>query len=152
MLNVTPWVRITVRDLGGNIKDQVVLKNTITDLLFNLYRDALAGDVTASELEILGMGVGDDDTPPLRTNTWLGNETFRKLLTSSSKPAIGQYNTVFYIAPAEAVGVIEELGWFAGPLAVGIDTGTLIARVLYSRVKTNLESIDVERLDSIEEA
>ena len=38
-------IRITVRDLDGNILEQVVLKNTITNLLFNLYRDALAGDL-----------------------------------------------------------------------------------------------------------
>jgi len=153
MLKISPLVRITVRDLEGNIKEQVVLKNTITNLLFNLYRDALAGDETADEFEINYLGVGDDNTTPLATDTLLGNEVFRKALTSSSKPATGQYDTIFYLAPAEAVGAIEELGWFSGPLATGAaDSGTLIARVLYSRVKTNLESIDVERLDSIEEA
>ena len=39
------YIRITVRDLDGNILEQTVLKNTITNLLFNLYRDALAGDL-----------------------------------------------------------------------------------------------------------
>ena len=152
-IKLVSQVRITVRDLEGKVKEQVTLKNTITNLLFNLYRDALAGDVTADELEIKYVALGDDNTAPDPTDTLLGNEVFRKALTSSSKPAIGQYESVFYIAPAEAVGLIEELGWFAGPLAgAGADTGTLIARVLWNRTKTALESLQIERLDTIEEA
>ena len=152
-VKLSPRIRITVRDLSGAVLERVETSNLITNLLFNLYRDALCGDVTADELEIKYLAVGDDDTAPAVTDTTLGNETFRKALTSFNKPAIGQVETVFYIAPAEAVGTIKELGWFAGPLAgAGADSGTLVARVLYSRVKTALESIQVERLDSITEA
>lgn len=151
-------ITVIVRDTEGHVLEQVTLTNTITDLLLNLYRDALAGDITADEFEVKYLAVGDDNTPPPDPgDTTLGNETFRKPLTSSSKPGTGQYKTVTYIAPAEAEGLIEELGWFAGPAAqpwgggAGKDTGTLIARVLYSRNKTALESIQVERTDTIVE-
>ena len=155
-------IRITVRDLDGNILEQVVLKNTITNLLFNLYRDALAGDLAnILDMQIKHQAIGDDDGTILAlgvTNTTLGNEVYRIPLTSDSKPAIGQYNTVFYLAPALGVGWIREIGWYAGIASLdwgagaGKDTGTLIARVYWVHDKTALESIQFERLDAITEA
>ena len=149
-LSLNPLIRVTVRDLDGNILEQTILKNTITNLLFNLYRDALAGDlVHKDDLEITHLAIGDDDgtiLPLAVTNTVLGNEIFRIALTSFSKPAIGQYRTVFYLAPAEAVGWIRELGWFGGTAAV-----TLMARVFWVRNKTAIESVQFERVDAITE-
>ena len=155
-------IRVTVRDLDGNILEQTILKNTITNLLFNLYRDALAGDLThKDDLEIHYLAIGDDDgsiLPLAATNTVLGNEVFRIALTSFSKPAIGQYRTVFYLAPSEAVGWIREIGWYSGTAAqawgggAGVDTGTLHARVFWVRNKTVVESVQFERLDGIMEA
>ena len=157
LIKVCSNVRVTVRDLEGRIKERVTLKNTITNLLFNLYRDALAGDLALKDdLEIRYLDLGNNSLAPTvldTTLTPLGSAFFRKVLTSSSKPAIGQYETVFYIAPAEAVGLIEKIGWFATAVpAPAVDTGTLIASVLWNRIKTNLESLQIERLDSIEEA
>lgn len=152
MLSLKSNVVITIRDLEGNV-ERVEMHNLITDLLFNLYRDALAGDVTADEFEIKYMALGDDNTAPTTGDTTLGNETFRKALTSSSKPATGQYKTIFYVTPDEAIGNIEEIGWFTGPLAgAGADSGTMIARVLWSHTKTALHSLQIERTDTIEEA
>ncbi len=155
-------IRITVRDLAGNITEQVVLKNTITNLLFNLYRDALAGDLgNILDLKIKHQAIGDDDgtiLPLAVTNTTLGNEVYRIPLTSDTSPAIGQYRSVFYLAPELGVGWIREIGWFAGTASddwgagAGKDTGTLIARVYWVREKTGLESIQFERLDAIAEA
>ena len=155
-------IRITVRDLDGNILEQVVLKNTITNLLFNLYRDALAGDLThKDDAKIHYLAVGDDDGTILAlavTNTVLGNEVFRIGLVDTDATATGEYWTQFYLAPSEAVGWIREVGIYAGEAAdawgggAGIDTGTLIARVFWSRNKTNIESIQYERVDQISEA
>lgn len=144
-------IKITVRDLDGNIKDEQVLKNLITTVGLNMLRDGLYGDV--NDLEVKYLAIGDDNTAPALADTALANETFRKARTSQSKPADTQVRYVQYIAPDEAIGVIEEIGWFAGAAAgAGADTGILIARVLYSRVKTALESIQVERTDSFAEA
>ncbi len=154
-------VRITVRDLEGKITEQVVLKNTITNLLFNLYRDALAGDWgNILDAKIKHIAIGDDDGTALAlavTNVALGNEVFRVPLTDEDVTVTAQYTTVFYLAPDEAVGAIEELGWFAGIGSndwgggAGADTGTLIARVFWVHTKTIVESIQFERVDKIEE-
>jgi len=151
-------VRITVRE-HGKITEQVTLKNTITNLLFNLYRDALAGDFgNILDAKIKHIAIGDDNTAPVVTDTTLGNEVFRVALTDEDVSVTAQYTTVFYLAPDEAIGAIEELGWFAGTGSndwgggAGKDTGTLIARVLYSHTKTSVESIQFERVDTITEA
>lgn len=144
-------VAITVRDLVGHLLEVRTFKNLIPTVGFNMMRDGLYGDVT--DFQIKYTGVGDVNTAPALTDWKLGNETFRKAVTSRSKPAAGQCKTVQYIAPAEAVGWIKEIGWFAGATAGGgVNTGTLVARVLYSRNKTALESIQIERTDTFAEA
>jgi len=153
-------VRITVRDLDGNITEQVVLKNTITNLLFNLYRDALAGDWgNILDAKIKHIAIGTDNTLPAVTDTTLGVEVYRVPLTDEDVTVTAQYTTVFYLAPDEpaAGAAIKELGWFAGTGSLdwgggaGADTGTLIARVLWTHTKTTVESIQFERIDKIEE-
>jgi len=151
-------VRITVRE-KGKITEQVVLKNTITNLLFNLYRDALAGDWgNILDAKIKHIAIGDDNTAPAVADTTLGNEVFRVAITDEDVSVTAQYTSIFYLAPDEAIGAIKELGWFAGTGSLdwgggaGKDTGTLIARVLYEHTKTAVESIQFERIDSIVEA
>ncbi len=148
-------VKVTARDLGGHIIDVVEMSNLLTTVGLNIPRDGLAGDV--ADLEVKAMTIGDDSTAPALGDTILGNETFRKARTSQSKPSTGVVIYVQYIAPAEAVGTIEELGWVAGAAVntaspAGKDTGIMIARVLYSRTKTDLESLQIERTDTFAEA
>jgi len=147
----TSNVLITVRDLEGRIVDRVRKRNLIVNVGLNMVRDAL--DTAAFDAEIKRIALGTDNTAPALTDTQLGAEVFRKIVTSTSTPATGQLLTVWYIAPAEAVAAIEEIGWFAGVAAgAAPNSGILVARVLYSHNKTALESIQVERLDSFEEA
>ncbi len=144
-------IRVTARDLQGRVLAVQMFHNLITNDGLNLIRDGLSGDITDSEIKYVA--IGDDNTAPLVGDAALGNETFRKARTSYTRPAAGQVNTVHYIAPAEAVGTIEELGGCAGTAAgAGAGSGEMIARVLYSRTKTALESIQIERLDTFEEA
>jgi len=158
-------IRITVRDLEGNILEQTVLKNTITNLLFNLYRDALAGALgNIDDLKIERFAIGNDDGTILAlaaTNTTLGNEIYRiDTPTSTDATVIGQYQTVWYLPPSVPAGGgwIREVGIFSGILAAvwgggaGKDSGTLMARVFWERNKTTLESVQFERLDAIAEA
>ena len=99
---------------------------------------------------MLGVAENPDDAN-VRTGRTVAAGSQR--LDIALDPAAGQVNTVHYITPAEAVGAIEELGWFAGAAAgAGAGTGIMISRVLYSRVKTNLESLQIERLDTLEKA
>ena len=145
-------IMVEVFDLQGRLKERVRFKNLITTVGLNLIRNALAGTLaTITDAEVRYIAVGDDNTAPALTDTVLGNEVFRKARTSYTVGA-GLLTTIWYIAPAEAVGAIEEMGWFCGPTATAAaDSGSMLSRVLYSRVKTNLESIKVTRTDTIQE-
>ena len=144
-------VKITVRDIRGEIIDVVEFHNLITTVGLNMFRDLLEGLILDGEIKELA--VGSDNTAPAITDTKLGTETFRKTITAFSEPADGELKTTVYIAPPEAVGLIEEVGWFAGVGAgAGADSGILVSRVLYSRNKTALESIEIVREDRITEA
>ena len=147
----TSNVVITVRDLKGRVLERVERENLLVNVGLNMVRDAL--DTAAFDAEIKRVALGTSNTAPAMTDTQLGAEIFRKVVTSTSTPAVGQLQTVWYIAPAEAVAAIEEIGWFAGVAAgAAANTGILVARVLYSRNKTALESIQIERVDSFVEA
>lgn len=145
-------VKVTVFDLDGNIVDVQEIKNLLTTVGLNMVRDALhdVGDVADCEIKYVEVGTGA--TAPALTDVALDTYSFRKIMTSTSKPADGQTKCICYIAPAEAVVAIEEIGWWAGTdCAAGEATGILISRVLYSRNKTALESIQIERTDTIAE-
>jgi hypothetical protein len=146
-----PWrgvVRITVRRPGSRGKVSVI-ENTITDAGRNLLARALWDDAGAVN-EIRYLAVGDDNTAPTVADTALGNELFRKVVTSSSAGAsVGEAINTIYLAPFDANFQIEELGFYAGAASPVPDSGTLVARVLYSKDKDNLEAIQVERTDTV---
>ena len=145
-------VKVTAFDLKGNVLDIREMKNLITNVGLNMMRDGLYGPGGAQDLEIKYLAIGSDNTSPVVTDTTLGTETFRKARTSQSKPGTGQQTYVQYIDPTEAIGVIEEFGWFAGAAAGAVaDSGIMVSRVLYSRVKTALESLQIERTDTFVE-
>jgi len=154
-MSKTKWqtnVKVTVFDLRGNIIDVQEFRNLITNVGLNMMRDGLYGPGGAQDLEIKYFAIGSDNTAPVVADTTLGTETFRKARTSQSKPGTGQQTYVQYIDPTEAIGVIEEFGWFAGAAAgAGADSGIMVSRVLYSRVKTALESLQIERTDTFVE-
>ncbi len=146
-----PNVRITVKDLDGNILDVQEFKNLITTVGLGMLVDLLDGDIGDGEIKYTA--VGSDNTAPALGDTILGTETFRKATTSTTQPSVSSLRHITYIAPDEAIGAIEEIGWFAGAGAgAGADSGIMISRVLYTRNKTALESIQVERLDTFAEA
>lgn len=145
-------VKITAFDLDGNIKDVTEFKNLIVTAGLGMVIDAWRGAV--ADIEIKDMALGDDNTTPVLTDTVLGNETFRMVFTSQAEVTTTSLLSIAVVAAADAVGLIEEIGWFAGAAADGIgpDTGILVSRVLYNRTKTNLESLQIERTDTIAEA
>jgi len=147
----TTNVTITVRDLTGKVIDVKRYHNIVTTVGLAMIIDAFQGTVTDCEIKYIA--VGDDNTTPVIGDTTLVSETFRKATTSFSEASSTSLETVCYIAPDEAVGQIEEIGWFAGTDAgAGADSGIMISRVLYSHDKSALESIQVERTDTIAEA
>lgn len=132
------------------IIESTAFNNVVTNGGRNLLRNILSGAETDGEIKALGWGLSA--TAPAVTQTALISESGRKQTTSQRNTATpGQLITTVYIAPAEGNVNIRELGWFAGFTVsiTTINTGILISRVLYTRNKTNLESIQVDRIDTI---
>lgn len=117
---------------------------TVTNAGLNLIRDGLSG---ANNEKITYVALGTSSTAPAATDTRLGNETFRKRVTSYTNGASnGEVIINLYLAPGDAVGTgIQEIGFFGGNGASGtVNSGVLLARGLYSHSKTNLESIQIQ--------
>ncbi len=147
-------IKVIAKDLKGNIIDVQEFHNIITTVGLGMIIDFLRG--TVADGEIKDMAWGSDNTPVAIGQTTLVAETDRNTMTTQAEITTTSMLSMVYISPADAVAPpnIEELGWFAGPLAdgVGPDTGIMVSRVLYSRAKTALESLQVERTDTIVEA
>ena len=140
-------VRVVVFGPDGTC-EEAVIRNTITDAGRNLLRDVLSGAVVDGEIKY--MALGSSNTPPSPADTQLGAEFFRKQITRQEATGTGALETTTYIAPFEANQQIEEIGWFAGPDATDEpNSGVLVARVLYSRLKVQLESLQIVRIDTI---
>jgi hypothetical protein len=142
---------IIIKDMSGNIIHRTGLRpNLITDAGLNMFRDFLSGAIADGEIKYVALGSGS--TAPANGQTQLVAEEFRKLVTSQTNQATaGELETILFVADSEAnTFKTEEIGWFAGAAAAADpDTGIMIARVLYSRQKTNLESWTVRRIDAV---
>ncbi len=152
MLNNWQWrtnVKITVRDLQGKVLEVKRVRNLITTVGLGMVIDLMhAGGPTDGKIRY--MAVGSDATPPVIAQTQLVAETFRKANTTQAEVTAISLKTTTYIAPAEAVGAIEEIGWFATSTATAAaNSGVMVSRILYHRVKTALESWQIERTDSV---
>jgi len=146
----TPWtgiVTVTIFHPDGT-ETVETFPNLITDAGKNLIAQALRDTAFDAEIKYLAWGTGS--TAPAASDTTLVTEAGRKQVTSQTAGAgVGETDTVTYLGPDDANVAIAELGWFAGASATATaDSGTLIARVLYSKTKTNKESIQVDRTDT----
>ncbi len=141
-------VKITTWHGDGRVEVEE-FDNLITNAGLNFIRDVLIGEQTDGFIKYIALGTGE--VAPADADTTLGSEQFRKTPAIKQDDGLGRAETISYINPNEGNFHIKELGWFAGDSATGSkDTGQLIARVLYDRDKTNLESIQIERIDEFE--
>lgn len=133
-------------------RQTVQLRNLITDAGLNYIRDLLDGSVNPPT-QIQYIALGSSNTAPAAGDVKLGNEVFRKQVTKQELPGTGQVASTVYIAPYEANQQVEEIGVYAGPAASATkDSGVLIARVLWSHLKTETESLQIVRTDTISRA
>lgn len=141
-------VRIVARRADGSVEVDE-FENLITDAGLNLIADALTGAVSTPEIRYVALG--SSNTPVSANQTALGDERFRKQVSQQTNPNTGEAVSIVYIAPFEATDfMIQEIGWFAGPDATDqAGSGILLARVLYSRAKSDLESLQITRTDTI---
>ncbi len=144
-------IRVIAVNLQGEVIDVREYHNLLMSVGKNMFRDSLKGTVT--DLQIKRLGIGGNATAPAVGQTTLVSEFFRKAITAQDEGATGVLVTTTYIAPYEAnTPKIEELAWFAGALATATpNSGIMLSRVLYSRQKTELESLQIERTDTITE-
>lgn len=151
MIENTGWAGqfdVFVKTSDGDWEHDRTIKNTITDGGLNLLRDCLYSNTTDAKIRYIAVGTSSATT--LTTATKLNNEIFRKTIYSSTTVSTGSVQNVGIFFETEAVAQIEEIGIFAGSTASSTkDTGIMISRILYSRNKTNLESIQITRTDTI---
>jgi hypothetical protein len=96
------------------------------------------------------MALGTGNTAITNTDTTLDTEIFRTPITLQEDVTTGEIVTTFTVLDSEAVGSLEEIGIFGGSTATAsADTGTLISRILWSKVKTNSEEIEFRRTDKV---
>lgn len=136
---------ITCKD--GTVERQKV-KNRLTNAALNLFRDGLLG--VASDFDIKYMALGTSNAAINDADTVLGAEGFRCAHVNTLTPSDGVARHTFIVQDNEAVINIREIGIFATAAATATaDTGVMLSRILWSRNKTNLESIQFIRTDSI---
>lgn len=143
---------VVITDTDGDILERTGIRpNLIMDAGLNLFRDLLSGAITDGEIKYLALGSGTTSTDIGQTQ--LSSEQFRKQVSFQANDPItpGKLITDVFVFDTEANGFrCEEIGWFAGSGATGsAGSGVMIARVLYSRQKNNLESWTIRRVDTI---
>lgn len=110
----------------------------------NLLRNSMG---TSDKGTITYVALGTSSTAPTANDHTLGNEVFRKKVTSYTNGATGEILINMYLSPADAVGTnIAEVGFFGGNTATSTpNSGVLLARGLYAHnPKTALESIQFQ--------
>jgi hypothetical protein len=154
-------LKIEIEERGGWIgeydiiilyKDGTVererIKNRLTNAGLNLPRDGFLG--TVSDMKLKYLALGDSTLAIDDTHTQLGNERFRTAWIGQQATGTGQLQSTALVLDTEAVFNIQEIGIFAGSTATdAANTGIMVSRILWSRNKTNLESIQFVRTDTI---
>lgn len=139
---------IFIKSQNGDWELDRTIKNTITDSGLNMLRETMRGIITNAEIKYIA--VGTNSTAVSTSDTQLGTEIFRKAVYSKTAVSTGVLQTIAILTETEAVANIQEIGVFAGSTAsITANTGIMISRILYNRNKTNLESIQIQRTDTI---
>lgn len=133
---------------GDDWQHEATINNTITNSGLNLLREALRGTITDAQIKYIA--VGTSSAAVTVSDTQLGAEIFRKPVYSRTAGTNGVLVTIAILEDSEAVANIQEIGIFAGSTASATtNSGIMISRILYSRNKTNLESVQIQRTDTI---
>lgn len=132
----------------SEVIDKSVYHNMLMNAGHNMLRDALSGAIADVKFRYLAWGT--DASANVATMTKLGNEVGRRAVTRFTPGTTGVQVMTTYVTPDDGAGVsIQELGWFHSPSATAAkDSGIMNSRILYSRNKTNLESIQVDRTET----
>ena len=124
-LNLSVNVRIQHFDADGNLIDEELQHNIITDAGCAHVADQLASSHDESEMN--HMAVGTDDTAEAADDTALGSESDRQALSSRTQGSGGDDHKVTYSASFTGLtDTLTEAGIFNDA-----SVGTMLARVTY---------------------
>jgi len=102
--------------------------------------DRMKGD---NKGEITYLALGSNTTTPLATDTTLGTETFRKLITTRTRTGLIFYTSTF-LATTEANGTHKEMGLFGDNATGTTDSGTLFTHLTINETKSSGETITID--------
>ena len=132
----------------GIISSEVAFENITPDIGFQAITKILSGNgVSVDELEVMVHAFGSDGTDPDPSDTALGNETTRKLVSSKSYSGPSAFYTVFYDL-SEGNGTHAEMGLFCNADDATPDDGTLWDHSLISITKTDSQSLTIDYEDA----
>lgn len=128
---------------AGEKRLDAEIPNLVTSAWKNAIRDVYRGSVTNCRITYFETGL--DGTATSAAHTSLQNASFRKAITSQAAGGTGVVTTTTYIAPGESNVQIEEVGLFGTPTATStVGSGTMVSRILYSRLKAATESLQFD--------
>ena len=133
----------------GKLADKIHLKNLLTTVSQTARVQQLLGTYNggADAFEIKYFAFGDDTTPPAVSDVTLGNELFRKQITTITASG-GNVQSIVNLGSAEANFTIREIGVFCGTLATATaNSGTLLARVAVNIAKNSNITMNIVRTD-----
>lgn len=133
----------------GKLVDKIHLKNLLTTISQTARVQQLLGTYNGGSdaLEIKYFAFGDDTTPPAVSDVTLGNELFRKQITTITASG-GNVQSIVNLGSAEANFTIREIGVFCGSLATATaNSGTLLARVAVNIPKNSNITMNIVRTD-----
>ena len=133
---------------AGIVSHEIAFENITPDIGFEAITKALSGNMVAvEELEVMVHAFGSDGTDPDASDTALGNETVRKLVSSKSYSGPSAFYTVFYDL-TEGNGTHAEMGLFADADDAIPDDGTLWDHSLISITKADTQSLTIDYQDT----
>lgn len=145
-LRLSGEVRVEVRRHGRLVR---------VDVVPNLIVDGFLEEVSKHErgvgvdLQISYVATGDSTTAVANGDTQLGNERFRKQATKQTDAGAGKTTTELFVGTGEANFQWEEIAFFCGSASATTNSGTMVARILYSHNKTSSETVTISRTSTV---
>jgi len=97
----------------------------------------------------VGTGANTGDDIPSASDTALVTELTRKQISVRSSSGDTASFRIFF-GTSEANGILTEIGLFGDDATVVVDTGTLFARAVIDKTKTDAETLTIDWALSIE--
>ena len=130
-------------------KAEQIVENITTTNGRATFAQRLGGDTTYTGI-VNYTALGDDNTAPVIGDATLGNEVYRKALSSGTDASNVAYLETFFSA-TETSGTYEEYGMFIDGTG-SADTGVLFNRFTSTVTKTLTETLNVQSIITINDA